>query len=146
MGYTHYFKQNTPVDIDTWREITAEVRRLIDASPVTICNGSGDVGSTAVIDDNSIAFNGENDENSAIDDSHETFMLPRDYREFNFCKTARKPYDLLVTASLIVANHFAPDAYDIGSDGDQSDWFDGLEYARNTLGNYSLQIPSRVRD
>lgn len=142
MGYTHYFKQNTPVDIDTWREITAEVQRLIDASPVTICNGSGDVGSVALIDDDSIAFNGEEGE---IDNAHETFMLPRDNQEFNFCKTAYKPYDLLVTASLIIANHFAPSAYGIASDGDHSDWYDGLEFARNTLGNHSLQIPSGVR-
>lgn len=141
MGYTHYFKQIKPVDIDTWQKIVADVRLLLDASPVTICNGSGDIGSPPTVNDDSIAFNGENNAN---DDSHESFMLPRQYAEFNFCKTAHKPYDLLVVASLCVADYHAPGAYDIGSDGDNDDWQEGLDFARQTLNNPKISLPSRL--
>lgn len=37
---------------------------------------------------------------------------------FNFCKTARKPYDLAVTLVLLAAHEVASGALDIGSDGD----------------------------
>lgn len=143
MGYTHYFKQNTPVDIEIWHKIIVDVEALLARSPVTICNGSGAASSSPHIDDDSIAFNGENNEN---DDSHETFMLPRKYAEFNFCKTAHKPYDLLVVASLIVAECHAPGAYAIASDADKSDWQAGLDFAREVLDRPELQLPKGVRE
>lgn len=64
---------------------------------------------------------------------HETFLVERvhssprpdkDYggRTFEFCKTNRKPYDLAVTACLIVLKHHLGKGLVIGSDGGAEDW------------------------
>lgn len=48
--------------------------------------------------------------------SHETFLLMIENPSFEFCKTARKPYDLPVCCMLILASLFA-DSGEISSDG-----------------------------
>ena len=69
------------------------------------------------------------------DCSHETFHFPRvfkphDWEEpknglyFDFCKTAFKPYDLAVTAFLIVAKHHLRDRLVVHSDGEDTQWQD----------------------
>ncbi|WP_166256109.1 hypothetical protein [Marinobacter salicampi] len=46
------------------------------------------------------------------------------------CNTAGKPYDLMVCAALIVANHIAPDLLEIISDGGVDDWEPALSLVR----------------
>ncbi len=138
IGYTHYFPQLRPLTDEEWNGITADIKALCAASPVTLCNGSGDIGSDPEFLVGAIAFNGEDNMN---DDAHETFWLPKSDTDFNFCKTARKPYDLIVTAALCAVNHRAPHAFRIGSDGDIEDWQDGLEFAQKTLNDPSLTMP-----
>ena len=75
--------------------------------------------------------------------SHETFVIPRvfkgnesttesrSYGFFGCCKTARKPYDVMVTACLILYKyHFGKDV-EISSDGDPSEWADGWKLIGN---------------
>lgn len=70
--------------------------------------------------------------------AHEDFTMPEhfrdnfeaDYNGFNFCKTARKPYDLVVTACLAVIKHRMGDRITVTSDGRAIDWNDGVDYAR----------------
>jgi hypothetical protein len=90
-----------------------------------------------LIDDLEIIFNGK----AKFDQDHETFLLSKnkpkqpDWNKdaiakgytFQFCKTARKPYDKFVTAILIIADNIAPGAIVITSDGDAGDWQDGLD-------------------
>ena len=69
------------------------------------------------------------------DCSHESFIFDRvqevpdwkkpqeDGRYFEFCKTAYKPYDIAVTAALIVVKHYCPEV-SIHSDGSNEDWED----------------------
>ncbi len=46
------------------------------------------------------------------DCSHETFRLYRsDQHYFGFCKTACKPYDIAVTAALIIVKHYVRDIH-----------------------------------
>ena len=52
---------------------------------------------------------------------------------FNFCKTAQKPYDTVVVACLIVLKHYLKDLIEVSSDGDASDWLDGLNFASRVL-------------
>ena len=61
---------------------------------------------------------------------HETFVLTKNFREpfyngddvkFNFCKTARKPYDLAVWHLLTFVKMIAPNSIDIKRDG----WYNG---------------------
>ncbi len=58
---------------------------------------------------------------------------------FNFCKTAYKPYDLLVTAFLIIAKHYLKDSFKVSSDGTNNDWFDGALLCHTHLG-YGLEF------
>lgn len=76
-----------------------------------------------------IVFNG--DESKGLD--HETFDIYRDNTQravaygpkdgvvFQFCKTNRKPYDLMVQVSMLRLKHHFPESK-ISSDGEASDW------------------------
>lgn len=73
------------------------------------------------ISDEVIQFNGVGD------DGHETFYInpvPEvpSWRDtaFDFCKTARKPYDVPVAMILLAIDHFMPTVMTISSDG----WWD----------------------
>lgn len=59
------------------------------------------------------------------DCSHETFAFDQDESDdpsdFRFCKTAFKPYDLVVTAALIVIAHYVP-AVRVSSNGGSAQW------------------------
>jgi hypothetical protein len=72
------------------------------------------------------------------DCSYETFHFPRVLEllewerpdeqglYFCFCKTAFRPYDLAVTAFLVIADHYLGDQIVISSDGEQQHWFDAM--------------------
>ena len=104
-----------------------------------------------------VAFNGdaEASEGDGGGLDHETFYMPRvlepqpwqqpdeQGRYFDFCKTARKPYDLAVVAALLAfQHHFPPPETAANSDGDASDWAAGLALCRRVLG-YG-QVPPTV--
>jgi hypothetical protein len=78
--------------------------------------------------------------NGKGDLSHETFSMREHYRQnfegdaFNFCKTARKPYDLVVTACLALLKYRLGDLIEVSSDGDANDWTDGVSFAREITG------------
>jgi hypothetical protein len=68
-----------------------------------------------------VCFNGDGRNDQDL--GHETFYLPSaEYPEYNFCKTARKPYDLLVMIALVLAHIYMPGCYDLGTDGDNEEW------------------------
>ena len=90
--------------------------------------------------------------NGVGDDGHETFLLNREDKPaewssdqenvFNFCKTACKPYDIYVTATLILARfHLGEKNIKISSDGIITDWEAGLSLLNTTLGK-NLEIVS----
>lgn len=124
MGYTHYWSHQE-INSETWDEICADVRLLIDTADVPV---AGCYDSPIFREDDAICFNG------IRDDEHETFVFTRSPESFNFCKTARKPYDLLVAAVLAVAKDYDPDI-SVRSDGDLDDqeWIDALAFASETL-------------
>lgn len=109
MGYTHYFPHHHTAD-KVWRKIKADCEKVISNLPEDI----------KIVDessDHNVWFNGFEDE------GHETFVLYRAGSDgFEFCKTARKPYDLAVTACLLVYKHHSPDTIKVSSDGDAEDW------------------------
>lgn len=88
------------------------------------------------------------------DCAHETAHLPRAFKPdewqesdnnglyFEFCKTAFKPYDLAVTAWLIICKHHLGDAIQVSSDGEDKDWFDAKMFCDKILGygiGYSIE-------
>jgi hypothetical protein len=65
-------------------------------------------------------------------DGHDTFfMLFNEMDGMRFCKTARKPYDLWVVATLCLVDFHMPDCFEIRSDGTADNWEPGLALAQN---------------
>lgn len=107
----------------------------------------------ALVDEKQIRFNGlgvaqEKRPHVRDDLGHETFLITRKKRPIeswedlaryrrvgagDFCKTSRKPYDLLVCAVLLVVLHHADGAFTVGSDGGPSDWQPAIAFANGVL-------------
>lgn len=115
MGYTHYYE-----DITLSEDIADEVRKIVSAGDVVICDwdGTGD----PIINSEEIRLNGD----ASTGKDHETFALQNGSEGFTFCKTARKPYDVVVVAilvSLIVNDGVRK----VETDGTPEDWVTGIQ-------------------
>jgi hypothetical protein len=78
--------------------------------------------------------------------AHETFLVEQHYTPnpweqlepgepiLGFCKTAYKPYDICVTACLIVLKHYFGAQVAISSDGEAQDWDDARRLCQHVLG------------
>lgn len=124
IGYTHYWEQEGSFSQGEWENIATDSIRAIE-----FCENLGieltsdyDHDEKAEISDSRIRFNGVGK------DSHETFILEKNPRnrsslnsssggDFNFCKTARKPYDLAVGLVLLITQKHAPNRIKVSSDG-----------------------------
>jgi len=152
MGYTHYTRIKTlELNQETWNEFIKDCKYLSKHLPehTDVAGGyhkedilklGGDYKyENAQFTKNQIWFNGSTgnriktkDDWQDIEDtkkehetlSHETFNIQRkvETREFEFCKTARKPYDLMVCICLILLKWYFKDKVSISSDGDMKDW------------------------
>lgn len=113
MGYTHYWSHDgiTP---EQMAKIAAKVESIatLVKPDIPLGNWSGDDEGTPgpVFGPTEISFNGIGR------DAHESFRLGPVLTSFDFCKTARKPYDLLVVATLMIADSIV-DSFDWRSDG-----------------------------
>jgi hypothetical protein len=113
MGYTHYWTALKPIDADTFDKLQKGIKAIIETA--TDAGIPIDDEST----DGTIAFNGVGG------NAHETFVIQVGDTGFNFCKTAEKPYDAVVTASLILLKKELGSEVLISSDGGWSDWQSG---------------------
>lgn len=110
MGYTHYWRG---ISIFT-PEFISDVYRIIEESGIPV---AGPMGTDAPeIDIEGILLNGV-----APEDDYETFSLDAGSIEFNFCKTARRPYDTVITTVLLRQAHYS-EAFRIDSDGTWDEW------------------------
>lgn len=149
MGYTHYWTQKKPFTTEEWEKLArafAEIVRFAHGQGYGLSLDNGDtplsnhqiaalVHDAMVGDDPFFQINGMGHE------SCETFMIHRngpphsrdradkDSRGFDFCKTRNRGYDDVVTATLIVAESWFPHVIEASSDGDSSDWMQGLAIA-----------------
>ena len=102
-------------------------------SPLAI-NGCSNY-KTAQFTKEHIWFNGYNPNDENDDLGHETFVMSREGSNgFAFCKTTRKPYDLMVQACLLIYKYYSPKTIDLGSDGDAEDWKVAVDFVNDTLG------------
>jgi hypothetical protein len=129
MGYTHYWRHNEDFSKADWAKIRKHAESIIGKSSVPLADWHGTKGTVPEVNDNQISLNGVDD------DSHESFVITRlrrtamayelegdaDFTEgmFDFCKTARKPYDSVVVSILLYLNSF--DNITVTSDGDDFD-------------------------
>jgi len=135
MGYTHYWTQTRNLTTTDMIDVAESFRKIEKASGVKILgwDGSG----KPEVNARTIGFNG------AGDDGHETFRIhakrelpfegaTRERLGWAFCKTAYKPYDIVVTALLTVLA--AKYGFDVSSDGGPDDWDKGVKLASKALG------------
>ena len=72
--------------------------------------------------------------NGVGEQAHETFLMRTDDVGFNFCKTAEKPYDSVVTAILILAKTVFKNDIEVSSDGSWSNWQGGRLLYETVIG------------
>ena len=138
MGYTHYYNIPDRTQDMKVSEIAQDISQLAEAAGIPLADGTGAQGTSPAIGPDVIWFNGVGD------DAYETFRYPPDYSRgispgFEFTKTARRPYDLVITAALVTIKHYMGDAVEVSSDGefDTQDW--AAAYAL-----YSQVFPDRL--
>lgn len=141
MGYTHYWENKGHKDDQTnFLKVVEEAKLLYSKLPehtdtaggyskelpLKLCGGNGT--GEPVISNLEIFFNG--DESVGLD--HETFAVDAHPVSFDFCKTARKPYDLMVCAVLIsMKKHLVNFKY--SSDGDAEDWAPAQKFYKSVI-------------
>lgn len=121
MGYTHYWKQTRDLAASEWAGIQHAADAIVERA------SAEGIRTAAIIDDTDLTLNGVDD------DAHDDFVLGM-YTpdELDFCKTARKPYDTVVTALLCYIATL-DGAYIIDSDGTSEDFAAGLGLAKRAL-------------
>jgi hypothetical protein len=135
--------KHTEVTKEVWSKILKDCRKLYKNMPekreggglplyniLQLGTWDGQRPLKALGDKDGINFNGYPD---PLD--HETFLLRREGSNgFSCCKTARKPYDLMVCACLIVYCFHSRETMDLGSDGDWDDWAPAMTFVEEVLG------------
>lgn len=139
MGYTHFWEKPKAFDAHEWRLIRIRARQILTYAQEMMgiaLSEEYDVNMPPIIDDMQIRFNGYADE------GHETFVLMQGPKAFDFCKTARKPYDAPVVAILMEAARIAPDAFSWSSDGDnEPDYKDQAQVILDAIDPIEEEIP-----
>jgi hypothetical protein len=89
-----------------WTAFVSQCRKIVDQTGVELINDMnaprpGAKGSSPRVTDKAVCFNGVGEY------SHETFYIPRagSKGDFDFCKTARKPYTAPAAACAMAARH-----------------------------------------
>lgn len=130
MGYTHYYTMKRDHDLKI-KEISEDIAKLVAESDVPVGNGWGR-GDGPYYADYCVVFNGARPEH------HEPFSYPPNFskgHDGGFTKTARKPYDEIVAAALLVMQHRLGDGVEIASDGacDNIHWQYATDLFRRTF-------------
>ena len=140
MGYTHYYTLGFPRADLKVLEIAADVKSIIMASEIKIGDWTGKPGSKPEFGPDEINFNAMRPED------YENFRYPPLFEQnhrtgieegFSFCKTARKPYDPVVCATLIAIKHHLGEYVSVRSDGDfdnPDEWGPAYELYARALG------------
>ena len=143
MGYTHYNyrPRKNAGSAYMYGKLALDAKAICEHAytiGIKLGDWSGENGTSPQFTEGEFSLNG-------IDDmSHETFTwkaMPtqsewrKDEPEiFDFCKTAMKPYDAVVTAILIRAKEIYGSCVSISSDGDWSEWQDGRDLYEAVFG------------
>jgi hypothetical protein len=93
MGYTHYWTSKRNLN----ETELVFIETVVNSTRTPLSSGCGNVDDLPVVergDDYLVNING------VSDDAHENLVLYPDKEDWNFCKTARKPYDTIIVAIL----------------------------------------------
>ena len=146
MGYTHYLYR--PLEIDNFDKIVQYVEscyQTVQRMEIDIVGESGDPNSKPEFSSERIWFNGSEEQTPDGDGAHEPLLIDRIFKlqewkkqdesgnYFTFCKTAGKPYDVLVMASYLITKYYDPRCT-VASDGEKDDWEIAIEIAAQNMG------------
>lgn len=137
MGYTRYWEIKKQLDTEKFGEYSKTCQIVCQAwEEEQISKGNFDAGIAGwdgygepVFEGSDICFNGCN---SDEDLAHETFSIGILSTGFNFCKTARKPYDKQVEACLYLAKYFFGESIKV-SDNDSNEESDIIQFVKSFL-------------
>jgi hypothetical protein len=128
MGYTHSWEGPVNCSVPRWEKLQEDLQKVMAARGIPLADGSGDRGTVPRVRGREICFNGVGAQ------AHETFAISHGQnREFGFCKTAQKPYDIIVVAALVIVKEYNPD-FIVSSDGDEAELQDGVDLCKRVLG------------
>lgn len=136
MGYTQYYRtEGYKFSPAKFAEVKAMLNKILQTASKAPWHIETEIDHA---NEHSFYFNGVEDE------GHETFFVHRDWPAFNFCKTAHKPYDTCVTASLLLLNLMSRGKITLSSDGDRGDWVDGFRLLNQALPGIYSQYAHRL--
>jgi hypothetical protein len=135
LGYTHYYCRPQELDQETFNKAIKDCKSVIEASKIPVAFEFDDPNKPPELSEDQLHLNGVDS------DGHETFVIPKyfcgrivDGDCFDFCKTSRKPYDLVVMVCLVVFKHHFGDKFVVRSDGYSEEWEPARILCQNTLG------------
>jgi len=156
LGYTSKFYKVKEISPSVWEKILVDFNKVLPKF-VNVLDTTTD--QKLIADNEMIYFNGIGDE------AHETFYIDRVSEESSittwcektderygmygeFCKTARKEYDLAVSCVLIIAKRHLGEDIIVGSDGDNSDeeWTNAKTLCFDVLGYGNLDMGDVYKD
>jgi hypothetical protein len=138
MGYSHSWKVIEHITPSAWRRLlrgVAGVAGFAREEGIRLAL-EGRSSEAPEFSERAIRFNG------AGSLGFETFHLRPEPGRTAYCKTEKCPYDKVVTATLILAAHYAGERIRVESNGGAQDWEDGLRLARKV--EPSASIPNSV--
>jgi len=133
MGYTHYWRFNNigikASDLEErYQRAVKDCQKIVRYAHINgLVKLSGYTAHCKVGKYGGVVLNGTGD------NAHENFYLREHFKQnedFNFCKTAQKPYDIVVVACLAVLKHRLGDNIEVSTDGFLKDWVAGINLAR----------------
>ena len=145
MGYTHYFELKKEPTASKFNKAVETLNAIFAEHPNLRSLIAGGLGTgEPVFNENLIIFNGRADRNQ----DHETFAVERSKPKWDFCKTARKEYDVVVCICLLVLKKvLGPSTFSFSSDGcfygDPKNMDEGWAEAYEIVGYLGIKPPSR---
>jgi hypothetical protein len=112
--YTHFWATNRPLTEKEWYALSKDLKRICKTADELALILIKQVGN-----DSSIRVDAHEPHDGSL------FVLTPEPVSFAYCCTNWEPYDVLVTASLLVAKRRLPDWIKLTSDGLWDAWSDG---------------------
>lgn len=130
MGYTHYWNVSDEPQ-GAFQRLSLDAKQIFNAAPsllIELADAMGTEETKPELSEGEIVFNGK------APDDYETFYFAGTDRGFQFCKTARMPYDPIVGAVLIRAKVHYGNAISVTSDGDWVEWDEAATICKDLFG------------